>query len=140
MRIPALSRRSLVGSPVRAFTLLELMFVIIIIGVLGAIISFSMLGAVDKAKMQTTKTNMSVVKKALNTYRATYNAYPDTSVGLGVLIADKILEKMPVDGWEKPIEYYSPTQAYPSGFELISPGPDMVANTADDIRVTPDSE
>lgn len=121
------------------FTLLELMFVIIIIGVLGAIVGFNMLGAATNAKVAASKTTMDIVRKALNTYRAQYNAYPDQTTGLAVLVSNQILDKMPLDGWQRPIEYYSPTPNYPTGFELISAGEDMVSGTEDDIHVTPDS-
>lgn len=122
----------------RGFSLLELMFVIIIIGVLSAVVGYNLLGAADKAKQSATMTSMDIVKKALNTYRATYNVYPDTSIGLQVLVSDKLIEKFPKDGWNKDLEYYSPTQSSPLGFELLSAGPDLTSGTADDLRVTPD--
>ncbi|MBL8746115.1 MAG: type II secretion system protein GspG [Phycisphaerae bacterium] len=122
------------------FSLLELMFVIIIIGVLASVVGYNLLGAADRAKQSATLTSMDIVKKALNTYRATYNVYPDVQSGLQVLVTDKLIEKFPKDGWQRDLEYYSPTPSFPNGFELISAGPDMVSGTADDIRVTPDAQ
>lgn len=122
------------------FSLLELMFVIIIIGVLASVVGYNLLGAADKAKDAATRSSMDVVKKALNTYRATYNVYPDVQLGLQALVADKLIEKFPKDGWGKDLEYYSPTPAFPNGFELLSGGPDMVSGTADDLRLTPDAQ
>ena len=124
----------------RGFSLLELMFVIIIIGVLASVVGYNLLGAAEKAKQSATMTSMGVVKNALNTYRATYNAYPETGLGLRVLVADKLIEKFPKDGWNKDLEYYSPIQEFPNGFELISSGPDLTSGTADDLRLTPDAQ
>lgn len=138
---PALKPRASCLRPLPAgFTLLELMFVIIIIGVLGAIVGFNMIGAADRAKEAATRTSMDIVKKALNTYKATYNVYPDSIGGLQLLVQDRLLEKQPADGWNRPLEYYSPTQDFPNGFELLSAGPDGVSGTADDIRVTPEAQ
>lgn len=133
------ARRTPIARSGFGFTLLELMFVIIIIGVLGAIVGYNLLGAADRAKEAATKTSMDIVKKALNTYRAQYNVYPDMTVGLQVLVQDRLLEKYPKDGWERELEYYSPTQTYPLGFELLSRGQDGVSGTADDIRFTPEA-
>lgn len=132
--------RRLVRSAARGFTILELMFVLIIIGVLGAIVTWNLVGAADKAKMTATRANMDIVKKALNTYRAAYNVYPDTATGLEVLVQERLLEEIPKDGWGRELEYYSPTQTFPNGFELYSAGPDMTSSTADDVRVTPEPQ
>lgn len=134
------SSRSAVAGTARGFSLLELMFVIIIIGVLAAVVGYNLLGAADKAKESATRSSMNTVKSALNTYRATYNVYPDVQLGLQVLVADRLIEKYPKDGWGRDLEYYSPTPAFPNGFELLSGGADMVSGTADDIRVTPDAQ
>jgi general secretion pathway protein G len=124
----------------RGFSLIELMAVIIIIGVLGAIVTISMGGATERAKIAATKSSMATVKSALNIYRGTYNTFPDsTSAGLQVLVQDKYIEKLPKDGWNRDIEYYAPTQEYPNGFELLSAGPDLVSGTGDDIRMTPET-
>ncbi len=124
----------------RGFTVLEIMFVLIIIGVIGAIVGYNLLGQAEKAKEQATRTSMDVVKKALITYRATYNSYPTTDIGLQALVQDKLLLEHPRDGWSKELEYYAPTPTFPNGFELISAGPDMVSGTADDIKFTSDPQ
>lgn len=122
------------------FTIIELMFVILIIAVLGGIVAYNFAGAADKAKVASTQASMKTIQGALSQYRAQYNTYPPTTLGLGVLVTEKILTAAPQDSWQKDFDYYSPTSSQPSGYELISYGPDTQPNTADDIRVVPDQQ
>jgi general secretion pathway protein G len=122
------------------FTIIELMFVILIIAIIGGIVAYNFVGAADKAKASATQASMKTVKGALSQYRAQYNSYPPTALGLNALVLDKLLTAMPQDSWGKDFDYYSPTSSQPSGYELISYGGDGQPNTADDIRVTPDDQ
>lgn len=119
------------------FTIIELMFVIVIIAVLGGIVAFNFVGAADTAKVSATEASIKTVKAALSLYRGQYSAYPPT---LQALLDTKSLTEAPKDGWNNPFEYYSPTINYPNGFELISAGSDGQFNTADDIRAAPDDQ
>lgn len=121
----------------RGFTLLELMIVLVIIGVLGAVVGFNLMGAAEKAKISATKTTMDVTKQALTQYAASYNYYPPSNLGLNILIADRILNEYPKDGWGRELEYASPTARSVNGYELISAGADGQFNTADDIVMMP---
>lgn len=127
--------------PARAgFTLLELLVVIAIIGVLGAIVGLNLIGAADRAKTSATKTTMKGVQAGLRAYYVQYSAYPPTYLpsgasGLQHLVDMKFITGFN-DGWDRPLDYYSPTPEFP--FEIWSLGSDGTAQTDDDIRFVPE--
>lgn len=120
----------------RGFTIVELMFVILIIAILGGVVAFNFGGIAEKAKVETTKTSMNTIKSALSQYRTQYNSYPPTALGVQILVVEKFFDKDLIDSWGVPFDYYSPTINDPNGFALISYGPDKQPNTADDITLT----
>ena len=117
-------------------TIIELMFVIIIIGIIGGVVTYNLVGAADSAKIATTKTSMQTIKAALDAYRAEYSSYPPTGLGLGILVQLNKFQTLPQDSWNRPFEYFSPTLESPSGFLLVSYGADTQPNTTDDIKFT----
>lgn len=140
-RLVATSRRvAPAGRRASGFTLLELMTVLVIIAVLGAIVGFNLIGAADNAKKQATEASMKTIKAALTQYRVQYNSYPPTGTGLQTLVQERMLSDTPKDGWGRDFEYYSPTQRFPNGFELISAGVDQQFSTPDDLLAEPDPQ
>ena len=64
--------------PLRGFTLIELMVVIIVIGIVGGII-FSGAGYLfDKQSIKTAQTEIEVLKTALDECKREYGSYPRT--------------------------------------------------------------
>jgi general secretion pathway protein G len=124
----------------RGFTIVELMFVILIIAILGGVVAFNFGGIAERAKVETTKTSMATIKGALAQYRTQYNSYPPTALGVQILVVEKIFDKELIDSWGVPFDYYSPTINDPNGFALISYGPDKMPNSADDITLTSDPQ
>ncbi len=59
-----------------AFTLIELLIVVAIIGILAAIAVPNFLSAQVRAKVARTKADMRSISTALETYRINYNSYP----------------------------------------------------------------
>ncbi len=131
----------------RAFTLLEILVVLAIIGLLvGLVVSNT-----DKIFGQSQEAIAKIfVRDSLKTplvrYRIDLGDYPATNEGLAALIvapgtADKwrgpYLDvtggKLPADPWGQPYEYRYPGVKNPGGYDLYSKGPDKVAETADDI-------
>lgn len=117
------------------FTLLELLVVIAIIGVLGAIVGLNLIGAANRAKVSATKTTMKGVQQGLKAYYVQYSAYPTTQMGLQHLVDLKFITGFN-DGWDRPLDYYSPTANFP--FEIWSLGEDGIPQTDDDIQFVPE--
>ena len=66
----------------RGFTLIELLVVIIILGVLAAVVVFSVRGISDNSEEAACKTELRTVETAIEAYYAENNSYPTTIGGL----------------------------------------------------------
>ncbi len=119
----------------RGFTLLEMMLVVVIIGLLATVVVINFGGQTDRVKLQLTKTSFSQIKQALIQYSTDKGNFPPT---LQDLVAARMLEKVPLDGWKKPINYAFPGSSPDRDnqpYDLYSGGKDGVVGTADDINV-----
>ena len=103
----------------RGFTLIELMVVLVIIGVLGALIVPNVLDRADDARVTAARTDVTNLMQALKLYRLDNQRYPTAEQGLQALIAKPTggpqpinwkpyLEKLPNDPWGRPYQYLSP--------------------------------
>ncbi|WP_292657755.1 type II secretion system major pseudopilin GspG [Nitratifractor sp.] len=116
----------------KAFSLLELLVVILILGILAAFVAPNLIGAGEKAKRDLVCTQMSSVAQALKMFKLDNGSYPDTEEGLQALLKnpdpDKYpnystqpyLEKLPKDSWRNPFTYIKKDNT----FDLISFGAD----------------
>jgi general secretion pathway protein G len=116
----------------KAFTLLELLVVILILGLLAAFVVPNIIGAGDKAKRDLVCSQMSSISSALDMFKMDNGMYPDTEEGLKALVSnpdsDKYpaysskpyMKRVPKDSWGQPIQYIKNDNA----FELISFGAD----------------
>lgn len=116
----------------RGFTLIEVMVVIIIIGLLSALVAPKFFGKIDKAKVRTTRTQISLLGSALDDFRLDNGRYPTTDEGL-VALREKpealetwdgpyLPKKVPADAWKKPYHYVSPGEH--GDYDLTSYGND----------------
>ena len=115
-----------------AFTLLELLVVILILGLLAAFVVPNIIGAGDKAKRDLVCSQMSSTASALDMFKMDNGMYPDTEEGLKALVsnpdADKYpaysskpyMKRVPKDSWGQPIQYIKNGD----NFDLVSFGPD----------------
>lgn len=103
----------------KGFTLLELMVVLVIIGVLGALIAPNVLGRADEARVTAAKTDISNIMQALKLYKLDNHRYPTTEQGLQALVErpssgptpanwKSYLDKLPADPWKTPYQYLNP--------------------------------
>lgn len=115
----------------KAFTLMELMVVIIILGLLAAFVLPSLTGKSDEAKIKITCIEMKNIAQAVKMYKIDNSSYPSTSEGLNILIEKKYFEdgKLPKDSWGNTFVYTDGE----NGFELISFGGDKQEGGSDDI-------
>ena len=103
----------------RAFTLVELMVVIVIIGLLSGVVTMSVRSYLISAKQNVAKMEISKVCQALETFYTAYDRYPTNQEGLAVLaspsdkFAEGLLEFVPSDPWGNPYEYVSPGKTKP---------------------------
>jgi len=116
----------------KAFTLLELLVVILILGLLAAFVVPNIVGAGDKAKRDLVCTQMSSIANALDMFQMDNGTYPDTEEGLKALVSNPDSDKYPAysskpymkrvakDSWGQPIQYVKTG----SDFDLISFGAD----------------
>jgi len=112
----------------RAFSLVEIMIVIVIIGLLAGVVTINVRSYLTKARQSTARVEIATIVQALNTFYATCGRYPTNEEGLDVLSkpTDKnpepLLEGKPTDPWGRPYQYVCPGASVP--FEVICLGAD----------------
>ncbi len=103
----------------KAFTLIELMVVLVIIGVLAALIVPNVLDRADDARATAAKTDISNLVQALKLYKLDNQRFPTADQGLQALVAKPAsgpvpgnwkpyLDKLPNDPWGRPYLYLNP--------------------------------
>ncbi len=140
------SNKSALGR--RAFTLLEVLMVVVIIGILAALVVPNLFGTLEGAKIDTTKSTVgSGFNGMLDLYRMHMGHYPTTDEGLAALVEtpddDDLAEKWRgpylkegaklQDAWDQEFIYESPGQYNENSYDLSSPGPNMQEGDDDDI-------
>jgi general secretion pathway protein G len=115
----------------KAFTLMELMVVIIILGLLASFVLPSITGKSEEAKEKVVCIQMKNIASALKMYKVDNSSYPTTSEGLNLLVEKKYFEdgKLPKDSWKQDFIYTSNDE----GFEIISFGANKKEGGGDDI-------
>ncbi len=116
----------------QAFTLMELMVVIIILGLLASFVLPSLTGKSEEAKQKVVCIQMKSIAQALKMYKIDHSSYPSTGEGLQSLVTNHYFEdnKLPTDSWNKPFIYTSDGE---TSFDLISFGANKKEGGGDDI-------
>jgi general secretion pathway protein G len=114
-----------------AFTLLEIMLVVAIIGVLLAAAIYKMAPALDVAKVIRTKGDIQAIRTSLLAYNGMNGFYPTTEQGLNALVP-RLMEEVPKDAWGTTYVYRYPGRKNASGYDVFSAGNDRIPDTADD--------
>jgi general secretion pathway protein G len=128
-----------------AFTLLELLVVVAIIGLLAGYVGPKYFGQLGKAEVKAARAQIDALEKALDQYRLDVGRYPSTEQGLGALVtqpagsskwAGPYLKKgVPLDPWEKPYLYKAPGEH--GEVDLFSYGRDGTpGGTGEDADIT----
>ena len=77
------------------FTLIEIMVVLVIIAILGALIGPQIFGQVDNARIKATKLDIQSLGTALDMYQMDNFRYPTTEQGLEALVRLPAIEPVP---------------------------------------------
>lgn len=114
----------------RAFSLLELMLVLAILGVLMTVAAVNVLGGQDRANRRATEATLTTVGTALKDYKLYTNAFPESLAQLQPQYIDESTSLR--DAWKQELVYLVPG-LNGRAFELASIGPDGQSGTSDDI-------
>lgn len=118
----------------KAFSLMELMVVIIILGLLAAFVLPNLVGKSDQAKDKLVCIQMKSIVQTLKMFKLDTSAYPTTEEGLKILAEKKYFEdgKAPKDAWGNEFIYITTD----GEFDLVSFGADKKENSEDDIYLS----
>jgi len=118
---------------ISGFTLIEILIVVVILGILGAVLVPNILSRPDTARVQAAQTDLRALSQTLEIYRLDNFQYPSSEQGLESLVdrpsgfpepknwnPEGYLKKLPTDPWGSPYLY----EKTGSSYSLISLGAD----------------
>jgi len=125
---PLLQRRS------RAFTLIEIMVVVIVIGILAAVIIPQFGTTAQDAKINTAKATVAELESAVERFFIHMDRYPTSDEGLKVLVEapageeskwrGPYIKMLRDDPWGQPYQYRGPGTHHATSFDIWSRGAD----------------
>ena len=118
----------------KAFSLIELMIVIIILGLLASLVMPNLIGQSEQAKRKLVCVQMHALADSLKTFKIVNGVYPSTIEGLNALISNPNPslytsypnggfidgKKLPTDPWKNSYIYVKTSD----GFDIVSLGAD----------------
>jgi len=128
-----------------AFTLIELLLVLVILGILAAIVVPKFSGRTEQARITAAHSQISSFGTALDAFEVDTGSYPKGGRGLNELVQAsgevqnwrgpylKSETGIPKDPWGNDYVYECPGRHNPNGYDLSSMGPDARAGSEDDI-------
>ena len=117
----------------RAFTLIELLLVLVILGILAAIVVPKFSGRTEQARITAARTQISAFSTALDAFEVDNGYYPKGRDGLLDLVQQPrdaqnwrgpYLKEVPKDPWDNDYVYECPGKMNSSSYDLTSVGPD----------------
>ena len=111
---------SAVGRP-RAFSLIEVMIVVVIIGLLAGIVTFATREYLERAKKHRARADIANLVTAVDSFYLDKGRYPENQEGLKVLVPG-FIKSLPSDPWGKPYQYVQPGKR--AAYEIVSYGAD----------------
>lgn len=115
------------------FTLIEILVVVVILGILGAIVVPNLMSRPDSARIQAAQTDIRMIASSLDVYRLDNFQYPSSEQGLEALVErpsgypeppnwnpEGYIKKLPTDPWGSAYVY----ERRETSFMLFSLGAD----------------
>lgn len=133
---------------VRAFTLIEILVVVAIIGLLASVLLKGVGNSFDTAQVKIARIFIQTgLRTSLDKYKLDIGSYPTTGEGLTSLLvapananenwrgpyAEADGGKLQADPWGEPYQYRFPGTKNKTKYDLFSKGPDKIEGTEDDI-------
>ncbi len=112
----------------KAFSLVELIAVIVILSMLAGLVAFKTRSYLVTSKQNSAKVEIRKLCEALETFFAMNDRYPTSEEGLKILVTgnermpDGIIDKVPLDPWRVPYQYNMPGKH--GAFDVICLGAD----------------
>jgi general secretion pathway protein G len=117
-----------------AFTLIEIMVVVVILGILAATIIPQFMTTKHEAQVGAAQASISELESALERFHVHMDRYPTTEEGLKVLVEapagdegkwrGPYVKLLRPDPWGHPYQYSNPGAHHKTGFDLWSRGAD----------------
>jgi general secretion pathway protein G len=133
----------MIRKTIRAFTLIELLLVLVILAVLASIIVPTYTKHILTSRIRATMADISELETSLATFQLDTGRFPTTDEGLPALVrvpADLVgawngpyVKMITTDKWGNPYRYLCPAPEDPGTYLLFSCGPDGQEYTDDDI-------
>ena len=141
--LAALMRERNRGRGSRAFTLIELLLVLVILATLAAVIVPKFTRRSEQARITAARTDIANLELALDAFEVDTGRFPTGEEGLGALIEEPsdlkgwhgpyIKRGLPKDPWGNPYVYAYPGEKNTDGYDLYSFGPNGQEGGDDDI-------
>ncbi|HBO44193.1 MAG TPA: type II secretion system protein GspG [Planctomycetaceae bacterium] len=112
----------------RAFSLMELMVVIVILGLLAGLVVAKTRSYIVLSKQNSSRVELAKIREAMESFYAVYGRYPTNEEGVRALVEpspkfpDGLLNKIPKDPWGNPYVYNNPGKE--AAYDLICYGAD----------------
>ena len=126
-----------------AFTLVELLLVLVILATLAAIVVPKFAGRTEQARVTAAKAQISNFGVVLDAFEVDNGFYPRGKDGLSALIEKPrdaqnwrgpyLKGELPNDPWKNPYSYEYPGKHNVDGYDIMSMGPDGRTGGDDDI-------
>jgi len=123
----------------KAFTLVEMLLVVTIIGILAALVIPKIVGRSEQARQTAARADLSSIKTALDAFEVDNGFYPKAIQDLVTAPSNAknwhgpYLDKLPQDPWGNNYVYYFPGKHNTGAYDLLSVGPDGKEGTDDDV-------